>query len=151
MKVDLNKFEMGYLLDACLRGSHLRADTIERFVDEWYRNMTEEYRMSLFEWSVRLSYAWAGHNCFEPQSSCCGRDIIFMKRYHPDNQYQVTLKHGEKEDTVRAFKMDGKYYVGCNRYCADEFITNVTKIDLSGMWNMYKVDGVDYDKNILEE
>lgn len=149
MQVDLDKFELGWLLDSCLRGSHLRSGTIERFVDEWFDKMPEEWRMSLFEWSVRLTYSWAGHNCFEPQSACCGKDIIFMKRYHPGNQYMVTLKNGKKEETVRAFKMDGQYYVKCNRRCAEEFITKVEKLELPD-WEKYKVDGVDYDKNILE-
>ena len=35
-EVKLDIFELGYLLDACLRGSHLRSGTIRRFVDEWY-------------------------------------------------------------------------------------------------------------------
>lgn len=33
--VSLDIFEMGYLLDACIRGSHLRSDTIRRFVDDY--------------------------------------------------------------------------------------------------------------------
>lgn len=34
MKVTLDTHEMFYLLESCLRGSHLRSGTILRFVDE---------------------------------------------------------------------------------------------------------------------
>ena len=39
-EVKLDIFELGYLLDACFRGSHLRSGTIGRFVDEWYDILT---------------------------------------------------------------------------------------------------------------
>ena len=55
-QVSLDIFEMGYLLDTCLRGSHLRSGTIQRFVDEWYELFSELERMRLFEWTIRLTY-----------------------------------------------------------------------------------------------
>ena len=55
-EVKLDIFELGYLLDACLRGSHLRSGTIGRFVDEWYDILTPTERMQLFEWTIRLTY-----------------------------------------------------------------------------------------------
>lgn len=36
MKVDLDIHEMFYLLESCLRGSHLRSTTILKYVDDWY-------------------------------------------------------------------------------------------------------------------
>lgn len=41
-EVKLDIFELGYLLDACLRGAHLRSSTIGRFVDEWYDILTPQ-------------------------------------------------------------------------------------------------------------
>ena len=161
MLVDLDTNELWYLLERCLHGSHLRSDTIERFVNEFYDKLSEHQRMNLFEWAVRLGYAWNGKNGFEPSSTCCGKDAIFMKRYHPENQYVVTMKYRyrpecekarwrTKTEKVRAFKMDGEYYVGSNRLCNPEFITNIEHLDLHDMWQEHKVNGVDYDKNILE-
>ena len=72
MLVDLDTNELWYLLERCLHGSHLRSDTIERFVNEFYNKLSEHQRMNLFEWAVRLGYAWNGKNHFEPDSSCCG-------------------------------------------------------------------------------
>ena len=88
--VSLDIFEMGYLLDACIRGSHLRSDTIRRFVDEWYDLFTENERMRLFEWTIRLTYdqRWTSNGKdykphFEPCTTCCGHDVEFVHRYHP--------------------------------------------------------------------
>lgn len=160
MLVDLDIHELWYLLERCLHGSHLRSDTIERFVNEFYNKLDEHQRMNLFEWAVRLGYAWNGRDCFEPNSCCCGKDTIFMKRYHPGNQYFVTIEYRQKTsakqitviqtEKVRAFKMDGEYYIGSNKRCAKEYITHIEHIDLHDMWEEHKVDGVNYDKNILE-
>ena len=53
--VSLDIYEIGYLLDACLRGSHQRSGTVKRFVDDWYDLFTEDERMRLFEWTIRSS------------------------------------------------------------------------------------------------
>ena len=162
MLVDLDIHELWYLLERCLHGSHLRSDTIERFVNEFYDKLSEHQRMDLFEWAVRLGYAWGwGNNdkCFKPSDSCCGHDTIFMKRYHPENQYIVTMKYRyktadgkwhRKTERVRAFKMDGEYYINSRKRCAAEYITNIEHIDLHDLWQEHKVEGIDYDKNIIE-
>lgn len=150
MKVDLDLFEMGWLLDSCIRGSHLRSSTIERFVDGWYDMFTEKQRLILFEWTIRLSYAWSGENCFKVSDSCCGKDIDFALRYHPDNQYNVHTLFDGKKKVIRAYKKDGMYFVGSSKRIADEYITKVEKVDLSELWNKMKHPNIDYDKNILE-
>lgn len=163
MLVDLDIHELWYLLERCLHGSHLRCDTIERFVNEFYDKLDEHERMNLFEWAVRLGYIWGfgdKDKHFEPSNTCCGKDTIFMKRYHPENQYIVTMYRYRPEagkatwryktEKVRAFKMDGEYYINSHQRCAPEFITNIEHIDLHDMWQEHKVEGIDYDKNILE-
>lgn len=151
MLINLDIHEMWYLLERCLHGSHLRSDTIERFTNEFYDKFEERERMSIFEWAVRLGYAWKrnAERCFTPSSSCCGHDIEFMKRYHPLNQYNVTTKYKRKTETHRAFKMNGDYYVGSHTRIASEYITNVEHIDLSEQWEQYKQPNIDYDKNII--
>ncbi|WP_298108047.1 hypothetical protein [uncultured Bacteroides sp.] len=124
MKVDLDLDEMFYLLEACLRGSHLRSMTIRRFVDEWYGLFTTKQRCELYKWILRLIY----NDDFKPLPRCCGQDIVFMARYNPDNQYRVTVSDGTKTETVEAFKLDGRYWVKSNRCCAEECITKIEKI-----------------------
>lgn len=150
MQVDLDIFELGYLLDTCLRGSHLRSSTVTRFVDEFYYKLDEAERMKLFEWSVRLTYAWSGHKCFEPQDTCCGQDRIFMLRYHPLNQYKVITEFNGKTEQHRAFKMNGSYFINSRQRIAEEYIISTEQIDLSKLWEPYTVVGIDYDKNILD-
>ena len=123
MKVKLDFFEMYYLLESCFRGSHLRSDTIERFVDEWYDKFTPEERNNLYEWILRDIY----NGKFEPNSVLCGADIVFMARYNPDNQYSVTLKGGGKG--FKAFFRDGKYYINSTTYIDNASILKVRKLD----------------------
>lgn len=163
MLIDLDIHELWYLLERCLHGSHLRSDIIERYVNEFYGKLDEHQRMNLFEWAVRLSYSWdceTNSKHFEPSSTCCNKDIVFMKRYHPENQYIVTMYRYRPEagkatwryktEKVRAFKMDGEYYIDSRRRCDRAFIVKIEHLDLHDKWQEHKVQGVDYDKNILE-
>lgn len=125
MKINLDKFEMYYLLESCLRGSHLRSSTILRFVDEWYYLFTEKERNKLYEDVLRIIY----NNHFEPDSRCCGADIIFMAAYNPNNRYLVTTYYDGVKDKVEAFFMDGKYYITSNRFIDSEYITTIEKIN----------------------
>lgn len=63
-QITLDVVELEYLLDTCLRGSHLRSNTVRRFVDEWYDLFTEVERIRLFEWTIRLTYdqRWTSDN-----------------------------------------------------------------------------------------
>ena len=88
MKVNLDIHEMFYLLESCLRGSHLRSSTILRYVDDWYNLLSQSQRHKLYEWILRLVYDGE----FKIRSSACGADRIFMARYNPDNQYRVLLE-----------------------------------------------------------
>lgn len=121
MNVNLDKFEMYYLLESCLRGSHLRSDVILRFVDDWYKLFTPDERECLYDWTLRLIYDGE----FKPFNTACGADIIFMARFNPDNRYKVTMIDGE---VVDAFLLDGKYYVKSNRYCPIENTKKIEKI-----------------------
>ena len=121
MKVSLDKFEMYYLLESCFRGSHLRSNTILRFVDEWYDMLCDGEKACLYEWVLCDIYDGE----FKPTSRLCGADEIFMARYNPENRYMITLINGEQIDS---FKMKDRYYVLSNRYIADETITKIEKI-----------------------
>lgn len=123
MKVDLDIFEMSWLLDACLRGSHLRASTIERFVDDWYDELTEQQRYNLYEWTLRLTY---GGN-FKPSDTCCGADKVFMARYNPDNQYMIMVRYEGKTSKYRCFLYNGEYHVTTSRFIGKEYIKKVER------------------------
>lgn len=121
MNVKLDKFEMYYLLESCLRGSHLRSGTILRFVDEWYSKFTKKEREQFYTSVLRDVYEGE----FKDLLHLCGADAMFMARYNPDNQYRVTLING---NTVEAFKINDRYYVLSNRFIDENCIIKVEKI-----------------------
>lgn len=132
--MNLDLFEMYYLLESCFRGSHLRSGTIQRFVDEWFGLFTPKQRKDLYDWILRDIY----DGKFKPMFSCCGEDEIFMARYDPDNQYRVTVlapvEKGNGKNVggiiqeYRAFPRNGQYYTKSDRYIVEEYITSVEKI-----------------------
>lgn len=124
MKVTLDTHEMFYLLESCLRGSHLRSGTILRFVDEWYTLFTPKERSALYDWTLRLVY----NGEFKPFSSACGADIVFMPRYNPDNQYLITLSNGINTMIIDAFKMENGYWIDSKKRCPEDNITGVEKL-----------------------
>ena len=156
-EVKLDIFELGYLLDTCLRGSHLRSGTIRRFVDEWYDILNPKERMQLFEWTIRLTYddRW---NCnednykphFEPDSRCCGEDKMFVHRYHPYNQYKVTIKVDGKDKMFDTFLLDGRYHINSREYISPEDIKDI-RHNPNPDWEEFKHAGVDYDRNIIDK
>lgn len=155
-EVKLDLFELGYLLEACMKGSHLRSGTIRRFVDEWYDLLTPEERIELFEWTIRLTHNRSWERAkdphykphFEADSRLCGEDRIFVHRYHPENQYLVTAEFEGKEKQFETFLMDGEYYTGSHTFISPEYIKSVEKIDIP-QWQKFKHPDVDYDWNIL--
>lgn len=153
--VKLDIFELGYLLDACLKGSHLRSGTIRRFVDEWYDILTPYERMELFEWTIRLTYnnPWSSKGedykpHFEPDSRCCGEDIVFVHRYHPYNQYKVTTIFDGKEEIIDTFLLDGHYHTSSHQFIAPEYIKEV-RHNPNPDWQDHMHPGVDYNCNIF--
>lgn len=156
-EVKLDIFELGYLLDACLRGSHLRSGTIRRFVDEWYDILNPTERMQLFEWTIRLTYdeRWNSKEenykpHFEPDSRCCGEDIMFVHRYHPYNQYKVTIEVDGKEETFDKFLLNGRYYINTSQFFATEDAKEI-RHNPNPDWQDFMHLGVDYDRNIIEK
>lgn len=124
MKVNLDLFEMSWLLESCLRGSHLRAGTVDRFVDTWYGMFNGRERESLYEWMLRIVYDGE----FKPMPSMCGADEKLMARYDPDNQYEVEALWSDTKRLLRAFKLNDKYYINSTRYVNPSSIINVRKL-----------------------
>lgn len=124
MRVNLDLFEMSWLLESCLRGSHLRSGTVDRFVDTWYGMFNGRERESLYEWMLRIVYDGE----FKPMPSMCGADERLMARYDPDNQYEVEALWSDTKRLLRAFKLNDKYYINSTRYVNPSSIINVRKL-----------------------
>ena len=124
MRVELDFFEMLYLPESCLRGSHLRSTTVERFSGEFWSKFTEKQRNSLYRFV--LSHVYDGK--FKPMPSMCGADERLMARYDPDNQYEVEALWSDTKRLLRAFKLNDKYYINSTRYVNPSSILNVRKL-----------------------
>lgn len=130
MKIDLDKFELGYLLDACARGSHLRQGIWRRCVDEWWAGMTRETREHIFHYTIRDNWECMSGELFGKKiSPNCGFDDFrtFCERFDPSNLYEVSYDDGNgQKGSIEAFRChDGHYHIGHNQFIADEYITNV--------------------------
>ena len=124
MKVDLDLFEMSWLLESCLRGSHLRSGTIDRFIDNWYWMFNGTERIKLYEWMLRLVY----DGKFKPMPSMCGSDARFMARYNPDNQYELEVSLSDSKRFIRAYMFEDSYWVDSVRRVDHDIIAGVRKL-----------------------
>lgn len=124
MKVNLDLFEMSWLLESCLRGSHLRTGTIDKFVDIWYGKFNGRERQQLYEWMLRLLYDGE----FKPVPGMGGADERFMARYNPDNQYKVEAEWSGTRQTIRAFKLGDKFYINSTRFVNPKSIIKIDKL-----------------------
>jgi hypothetical protein len=125
MIIDLDIFELSWLLESAMRGSHLRASLIKRFVDEVYPKLTPTGRGKLYTWMLRNVY----DGSFAPRQACCGADETFMLRYDPDNQYLVMVKEGAENVTVNAYERDGEYWIGSRRKVNKNYIISVERTE----------------------
>lgn len=112
-------------------------------------------RMQLIEWTIRLTYdqRWTSTEKdykphFESDSRCCGEDIMFVHRYHPNNQYKVTILVDGKEQTFDTFLLDGHYYINTREYLVPEDIKKIHH-NPNPDWENFRHTGVDYDRNIV--
>lgn len=120
MVINLDKFEMYYLLESCFRGSHLRSSTILKFVDVWYKLFSKQQRNEYYEWILRDIY----NGAFKPSPRLCGTDEIFMARYNPANQCRITIKN----KTFDSFLMNGLYYIDSTTFYNKESIDKIEEI-----------------------
>lgn len=121
---------MLYLLESCLRGSHLRAMTVSRFCGEFWEKFTDRQRASLYRFVLRDVY----DGKFKPRGSMCGVDVMLIERYDPDNQYEVTFSNGYGTvECARAFlhAENRRYYTNSRTYIAPDAITSIKKL----IWN----------------
>lgn len=123
LTIDLDKFELYYLLESCFRGSHLRVHTITRYINEVYPKIPAGWRKDLYDWILRDIYDGE----FKPIPRLCGEDIKFMARYNPNNQYTVIYNDTGEDNCINCYLLDGKYYVKSDSYIAPEFIRRVVK------------------------
>jgi hypothetical protein len=116
-------FELAFLAEACIPPRPIaRTMFWANLTNKYWQQMTEGERAHLFEWLNKNHYY---KESLEKESDT----VTFHKRFDPDNQYMVKVKHpnGTEEINFRAFKMGEKYYTGSKTFIGDEHILEVVK------------------------
>lgn len=124
MKIELDRFGLWYLLESCLRGSHLRSGIVKDFTDHYFERLTPGERKFLYEQALDKIYDGE----FKPMSTMCEHDTWFMARYNPDNQYLIKIK-GYKDAVGFKMPNEDAYYIAERTRINDDFILEVTKIE----------------------
>jgi len=128
-KFNIDFFELSFLAEACIPPRPIaRAMFWQNLTKRYWEQMTEGERANLFEWIQRNPY-------YEESLKKEADTKTFHARFDPDNQYMVTTVYEGKEDTRRAFKVQGgeqdgftnRYYIGHDTFISEEYITQVTK------------------------
>ena len=118
-KIDF--FELSFLAEACIPPRPIaRAMFWQSLTDKYWHQMTEGERAHLFEW---LQKSWVYEESLKEEEDT----QVFHARFDPDNQYIIKTNYEDKAEEHRAFKLNDNYYIGRNRWVADEYIVSVEK------------------------
>lgn len=139
MKVDLDMFEMLYLLEGVSIGSHLRQHIWKRAVDEWYKDMDPKYAETVFTYSRRdISPKYEPRMMSGSEYKPFGAEDFktFLAAFNPANRYIVTAKCGDNiEKDTPCFMYDGKYHVKMDTWICEKYITEVKHLQYERCMN----------------
>ena len=132
MLVDLDQFEMLYLLEGVSIGSHLRQHIWTRAVDNWYNEMEPSYAETVFTYSRRdISPKYEPRTIGDTLHTPFGAEEFnkFLACFNPANRYLVSAKCGKhKEKDVPCFLYNGTYHTKMNTWMAREYITDIKHV-----------------------
>lgn len=119
----LDRFNLLWYLEGAVRGSHLRWDIYPTFVNDVFPQLSESERECIYTYAKRdLSEMFDR----KPDSTESEYFRQLLARFNPANQYVVTLKDGRKKEVAdNAYLWNGKYYIGWQRYCGEDYIIKV--------------------------
>ena len=119
-KIDF--FELAFLAEACIPPRPIaRAVFWQSLTSKYWYEMTEGERAHLFEW---MQKSWVYEESLNEEEDT----QVFHARFDPDNQYAIKVDYNGEESEYRAFKLNDNYYIGRNRWVADEYIVSVKKL-----------------------
>jgi hypothetical protein len=114
-------FELAFLAEACIPPRPIaRAMFWQSLTDKYWYEMTEGERIHLFEWMWKN---WVYEESLETEEDT----QVFHARFDPDNQYTIKVDYDGEISEHRAFKLNDNYYIGRNKWVADEYIVSIEK------------------------
>ena len=118
----LDRFQLMWLCEGAMGKSHLRWDIYPMMVNDVYPQLSDGEREAIFTY-IKRDESWKFRDDYDKTAK--EYFLKMLARYNPANQYTITLKDGRKKVKVDAYLWDGKYFVGWQRYCAQENIIKV--------------------------
>ena len=129
MNIELNKFELLYLLDGCAGKSHLRQGIWHKMIN-LYNNMSARYREFLYTYSrrdlaVRYDDRVMSNGEIFPQ---VGKEdfMQFLCAFNPNNRYIIKTNDNK---TFMAYQFCEEYYTESNRFLPGDVIKEIIKDD----------------------
>jgi hypothetical protein len=114
-------FELAFLAEACIPPRPIaRAMFWQSLTDKYWYEMTDSERAHMFEW---LKKNWVYEESLETEEDT----QVFHARFDPDNQYAIKVDYDGEISEHRAFKLNDNYYIGRNKWVADEYIVSIEK------------------------
>lgn len=124
-KFTIDFFELSFLAEACIPPRPI-ARTM------FWQNLTDVYWQSMSESQRSLLFTWIQRNAFYQESLDKEEDTqIFHARFDPDNQYEVTTDFKGKIEVNRTFKRNDEYWLTTRSLIAQDYITDIKKLDLT--------------------
>lgn len=123
LNLNLDKFQLLWLCDGFIGKSHLRWDGYELMVNKVYPQLNDKEREYIYTY-VKRDSAWHWEDKKFRDETPYRYWLQMLARYNPANQVRVWLKDGTEAD---AYRWDGHYYIGWQRYCADDAIVRIER------------------------
>lgn len=120
-KLSLNKFQLMWLFEGAAGKSHLRWDIYKMFIDDIYPQLDNNEREFLYTY-IKRDTSWLWENKSLGDETPYQYWLQVLARYNPANQFTITAEYEDEKEIRDAYMWDGKYYIGFNRYFANEFI-----------------------------
>ena len=123
MKVEIDFFEYCFLLESCIPPKPIARTTffIES-INSHYDLMTDLERKNIYLWIKD-----AINKMFTKDSSSDELIDMWLARYNPDNQYEVTTLFEDQENINSCFKYKDSYYTGKYNFINDLYIIKINK------------------------
>lgn len=124
--LNLDKFELMWLLEGAAGKSHLRWDIYRMFIEDIYPQLNYDEREFLYTY-IKRDTAWLWEHKTLSDKTPHEYWMQVLARFNPANQYTVTATHDGLTETKDAYLFNGRYYITMNSFFADEYITNVER------------------------
>lgn len=116
-KFEIDFFELLFLAEVCIPPVPIaRACFFDSLSEVHYHKMSKEQRLRFYEF-------------LKPKLNIDNEDHkLFLCRFNPENQYQITTGYLGEVEFHNSFLMDEKYHTSKNKFIAPDYIIDILPI-----------------------